>query len=197
MDCLDRTNLVQSMLGRWILTRQLTDLGILQRGETASDDATFENVFRNVWADNADVVSRSYSGTGALKTDFTRTGNRTRAGMVQDLNNSLTRYLRNNFADGPRQDAFDIFLGTYLPSASISGSTLLFVDRRPAFVQAIPYILGASVFMVFVAALTRRVPSSTIWPLRFFVLFWLFVGGWCLQFIVGHGTLYVSSWKVL
>lgn len=25
-----------------------------------------------VWADNADVVSCAYSGTGALKTDFTR-----------------------------------------------------------------------------------------------------------------------------
>ena len=197
MDCLDRTNVVQSMLGRWILTRQLTDLGILQRGESASDDAAFEDVFRNVWADNADVVSKSYSGTGALKTDFTRTGNRTRAGMVQDLNNSVTRYLRNNFADGPRQDGFDLFLGTYLPSTSNIGSTLLFVDRRPVFVQAIPYILGASIFMVIVAALTRRVPSSAIWPLRFFALFWLSVGGWCLQFIVGHGMLYVSCWNTI
>lgn len=25
-----------------------------------------------VWADNADVVSKAYSGTGALKTDYTR-----------------------------------------------------------------------------------------------------------------------------
>ena len=184
------------MLGRWILTRQLTDLAILQRGESTSDDTAFEDVFRNVWADNADVVSKSYSGTGALKTDFTRTGNRTRAGMLQDLNNSLSRYFRNNFTDGSRQDGFDLFLGTYLPSTSNIGSTLLFVDRRPAFVQAIPYILGASIFMVFIAALTSRVPSSAIWPLRFFVLFWIFVGVWCLQFIASHGTLYVSCWEV-
>jgi len=192
MDCLDRTNVVQSMLARWTLTRQLIDLAVLQRGESASDDAAFEDVFRNVWADNADVVSKSYSGTGALKTDFTRTGKRTRAGMVQDLNNSITRYVCNNFADGPRQDGFDLFLGTYLPSTSNIGSTLLFIDRRPAFIQAIPYVLGTSLFMVAIAALTHRMPDSTIWPLRFFILLWLFVGGWCLQFIVAHGMLYVS-----
>ncbi|TKA62113.1 hypothetical protein B0A55_10480, partial [Friedmanniomyces simplex] len=92
MDCLDRTNVVQSMLGRWTLTRQLIDLGVLKPGESAQDDQSFEHLFRNVWADNADVVSRSYSGTGALKTDFTRTGNRTRAGALQDLNSSITRY---------------------------------------------------------------------------------------------------------
>lgn len=34
----------------------------------------FETVFKNMWANHADAVSRLYSGTGALKTDFTRTG---------------------------------------------------------------------------------------------------------------------------
>ena len=26
----------------------------------------------SVWADNADIISKQYAGTGALKTDFTR-----------------------------------------------------------------------------------------------------------------------------
>lgn len=56
-----------------------------------------------VWADNADVISLQYSGTGALKTDFTRTGKRTKAGLMQDGINSATRYYLNNFADGSRQ----------------------------------------------------------------------------------------------
>lgn len=56
-----------------------------------------------VWADNADIVSTQYSGTGALKTDFTRTGKRTRMGALKDGINSLTRYYKNNFADGFRQ----------------------------------------------------------------------------------------------
>jgi hypothetical protein len=192
MDCLDRTNLVQSMLARYTLNRALTELGVLRPGESASDDPSFENLFRNVWADNADVVSKTYSGTGALKTDFTRTGERTRAGMAQDFSNSLTRYVRNNFGDGPRQDAFDLFLGQYLPSTSNIGSTLLFVDRRPALIQAIPYILAASVFLILVAILTPRLPDSAILPLRIFVVFWFVVGAWSANFIFSHGTLYVS-----
>ncbi|PYH36371.1 putative phosphoinositide phosphatase (Sac1) [Aspergillus neoniger CBS 115656] len=192
MDCLDRTNVVQSMLGRWAITRQLVDAGVLQPGEAANDDRDFENLFRNIWADNADVVSKAYSGTGALKTDFTRTGERTRAGMLQDLNNSITRYVRNNFMDGPRQDGFDVFLGTYLPPNSTLGNIQLFLDRRPLIIQSVPYIFAAGVFLITVAAFTRRLPDSTVWPLRLFVLFWFIVSAWCARFILAHGMLYVN-----
>ncbi|KAL8703043.1 MAG: hypothetical protein Q9201_003789 [Fulgogasparrea decipioides] len=192
MDCLDRTNVVQTMLARWTLTRQLVDVGILKPGESADDDATFKILFRNVWADNADVVSRSYSGTGALKTDFTRTGERTRAGMVQDFNNSITRYVKNNFGDGPRQDAFDLFLGAFLPDSSGVGTSLVFVDRRPVLIQSIPYVLAASFFMVIVSSFARSKPESTLWPLRLFAIAWLLVGLWCFHFIYTHGVLYVA-----
>lgn len=72
MDCLDRTNVVQSMLARWAITQQLRDVGVLGPNEMSKQFENFEFMFRNAWADNADVVSRAYSGTGALKTDFTR-----------------------------------------------------------------------------------------------------------------------------
>ena len=190
MDCLDRTNVVQSMLARWTLNRQLTDLGILSRGETFTSDLEFEVLFRKLWADNADVVSKSYSGTGALKTDFTRTGTRTKAGALQDLQNSITRYAKNNFADGPKQDAFDLFLGAYLPD---TGSHLVFIDQRPLLIQSIPYILAFSFFFVFVGAFTRRLPDAAVLPVRVFILFWFVIGAWCLRFIYSNGMLYVSS----
>ncbi|RVX66080.1 hypothetical protein B0A52_10014 [Exophiala mesophila] len=192
MDCLDRTNVVQSMLGRWALTQQFQDIGILHKGERAGDDVDFEILFRNMWADNADVVSNAYSGTGALKTDFTRTGKRTRAGMLQDLNNSCTRYVRNNFLDGPRQDGFDLFLGTYLPSSSGAGSSLQTKDGRPLIIQAVPYILAASIFIVIISLITRRPPNAAIWPLRIFTILCLAIAAWSFQFIYGHGLLYVN-----
>jgi len=192
MDCLDRTNVVQTMLGRWTLTRQLIDAGVLKLGESADDDSMFQSLFRNIWADNADVVSKSYSGTGALKTDYTRTGERTSAGAVQDLNNSLTRYVKNNFGDGPRQDAFDLFLGVYLPSASISGSNLVFMDRRPVLIQAIPYVLLACTFFIMVAAMTRTRPETTVWPLRGFAIICMVTAAWCAHFMWSHGMLYVG-----
>ena len=192
MDCLDRTNVVQSMLGRWTLSRMLQSLGILREGESVQDDPAFEYLFRNVWADNADIVSKSYSGTGALKTDFTRTGDRTRMGMFQDFRNSMTRYILNNFQDGPRQDAFDLFLGTYIPPTSVTGSSRLFVDNRPPIIQAIPYVLAASTFFVALAMMTTRLPDSNVWPLRLLVIMSFLTACWCLRFIWTHGTLYVG-----
>ncbi|KAK5129976.1 hypothetical protein LTR08_002569 [Meristemomyces frigidus] len=192
MDCLDRTNVIQSMLGRWTLTRQLIDLGVLRPGESAQDDQAFEFLFRNVWADNADVVSRSYSGTGALKTDFTRTGNRTRAGALQDLNSSITRYVRNNFTDGPRQDGFDLFLGAYRPDEAGIGAAQQFVDRRPLLVQAVPYVLGFCVFFVVISVGSTRVSEASVWPLRMFTLLCMGVAGYAGNFMLKFGSLYVN-----
>jgi hypothetical protein len=65
-------------------------------------------------------MSFQYSGTGALKTDYTRTGKRSFRGAIMDGVNSLTRYYLNNFQDGLNQDALDLFLGSYQPSLHVS-----------------------------------------------------------------------------
>jgi hypothetical protein len=193
MDCLDRTNVVQSMLARWTLDRMFIDLGLLSPGSRfADEDPAFELLFRNMWADNADVVSKTYSGTGAMKTDLTRTGQRTRAGALQDANVAITRYCRNNFLDGPRQDAFDLFLGAYQPPpAGGIGLGLVFADRRPVWIQSVPYIAAFGFFFVLVAMYTPRLPDSAVWPLRLFIFFWTAVTAWCIHFIFTHGMLYV------
>lgn len=103
IDCLDRTNVVQSMLAKRSLRQVLEKLGILRIGQSFESAVQFESLYKNVWADNADLISLQYSGTGALKTDFTRTGKRTIQGAMQDGVNSLTRYYKNNFKDGFRQ----------------------------------------------------------------------------------------------
>ena len=48
-----------------------------------------ELVFRESWADNADRMSILYTGTKALKTDFTRTGKRTMKGSIDDGVNAI------------------------------------------------------------------------------------------------------------
>jgi len=67
-----------------------------------------ESVFREGWTDNADVMSYLYTGTPALKTDFTRTGKRTYKGAINDGVNSIIRYYINNFTDGYYHDCLDI-----------------------------------------------------------------------------------------
>lgn len=112
MDCLDRTNVVQSAIGRHILNHQLLRLGIASfpdKGLSVYED--FENVFNNVWANNGDAISREYAGTSALKGDFTRTGKRNLQGMMNDATNSIARMYQNTFKDYFRQAAIDYLLG--------------------------------------------------------------------------------------
>ena len=115
IDCLDRTNVVQAALAGHTLYGQLSTLlpsvvsgGVLPAQVTA--------MLRVCWANNADAMSVQYSGTGALKTDYTRTGKRTVKGALKDGVNSVTRYYLNNFRDGAKQDRVDLFLGLYQPS---------------------------------------------------------------------------------
>ena len=82
IDCLDRTNVVQNMLAKEALQAQLRQLDVFAPTESISDHATLVDMMHNVWADNADVLSCQYAGSPALKTDFTRTGKRTVAGML-------------------------------------------------------------------------------------------------------------------
>jgi hypothetical protein len=106
IDCLDRTNVVQSMIAHQILERQLAEIGI-----------TFDclNQFRGIWADNADAISVQYAGTPALKNDFTRTGKRSRIGVIIDRANSWKRYYVNTVLDGTMQDAYDVATQTVQP----------------------------------------------------------------------------------
>ena len=64
------------MLARTNLQAVLRRLGVLQEHMKVQDQAVFEELFKNVWADHADMISIQYTGTGALKTDFTRLGKR-------------------------------------------------------------------------------------------------------------------------
>ena len=47
-------------------------MGVFEETARIGEQGQFENLLKNVWADHADMISIQYSGTGALKTDFTR-----------------------------------------------------------------------------------------------------------------------------
>ncbi|EDW18103.1 uncharacterized protein Dmoj_GI13040, isoform B [Drosophila mojavensis] len=171
IDCLDRTNVVQSMLARRSLTAVLQKLGVLHIGQMVENASTsFETIFKGVWADNADLVSLQYSGTGALKTDFTRTGKRTKAGALNDGKNSLVRYYLNNFADGRRQDGIDLFLGNYIvnDSENIIQATPLETPRGWRYYM-FPSVLLIAVAMFFA---TMTYPSEFNTENLLFMLFW-------------------------
>ncbi len=180
MDCLDRTNVVQSTLGRVVLTQQLFSAGVFKEDEILQTHESFEFTFRNFWADNADVVSNSYSGTGALKTDFTRTGKRTKAGALKDLQNSITRYIKNNFKDGSRQDGYDLILGNFKPLDYTKSFAL--VDYRPLKVQSVPYFAISALFLflftlIFSKGILKYFPLTASFALLGFSLFHMIANG--------------------
>jgi len=187
MDCLDRTNVVQSTLALYELERQLQAAGVLRDGSQVVNNQQFVKVFRQIWADNADGVSVAYSGTGALKTDFTRTGQRTKLGALQDLRNSIVRYYRNNLCDGPRQDGFSLFLGDYAQPVG----NLPFVDRRPVGIQALPYLGGGCALVTVLSILYPSETHSTLFNSVVTLAFAL-VAVVSTKVVFAHGLQYVN-----
>lgn len=84
-----------------------------------------------------------YTGTPALKTDFTRTGKRTRPGELNDAKNSLTRYYINNFTDGYNHDCLDLAQKKLTPGSSVMISRGAFTPMKRAFLFTI-VALGAA-----------------------------------------------------
>ncbi|XP_076303943.1 phosphatidylinositol-3-phosphatase SAC1-like isoform X3 [Tachypleus tridentatus] len=205
IDCLDRTNVVQNMVGRRSLQQQLQKLGILNKDQKVEDHVNFEVVYRNVWADNADVCSIQYAGTSALKTDFTRTGKRSIAGLLSDGWNTLVRYYKNNFADGFRQDAIDLFLGNYnveenegvtklCPLMKKKDMKLLAVRSVKVLkLLALPIVLLIALAMSFYCLLTPPVHTTeTI----MYVIFWAVITTVTLTVILYFGAEFVDCPKL-
>lgn len=130
--------------------RVRADIAVVFHGRKANSCPAY-----SVWTDHANFISLAYSGTGALKTDFTRTGKRTRKGLFEDGYNSVMRYLKNNFLDGARQvrntvhpscsgmlnirsskDAFDLMTGAWFPRRGWNPATLV-IDSRPLIIRAV------------------------------------------------------------
>lgn len=107
MDCLDRTNVVQSACARTVLEEQLS--GGSYTIDLQHDPST--SWFNTLWADNGDAISRQYAGTAALKGDFTRTRKRQITGALTDFGLTLTRYYNNIVNDYFAQAVIDYLLG--------------------------------------------------------------------------------------
>lgn len=90
-----------------------------------------------MWADHANLISKAYAGSGALKTDFTRTNKRTKIGILEDGYKSVLRYMRNNYFDGARQDAFDLVTGAWTPRKNPITAASLLADSRTLIIRSV------------------------------------------------------------
>ncbi|KAF8790383.1 synaptojanin-1-like [Argiope bruennichi] len=97
LDCLDRTNNVQTFIGLEVLKQQLKALGISDQPQIIS---RFNEVFKQMWIQNGDQVSKMYAGTGALEGKS----------KLKDGSRSVVRTIQNNLLDSSKQEAIDILL---------------------------------------------------------------------------------------
>lgn len=105
LDCLDRTNLVQT-----IISQIAFEIFLMQQNENRPP-SDFWARHGMLWADCGDALSKIYAGTGALKSSFTRSGKMSIAGALADLRKSTQRLYINNFEDKGRQTTMDVLLG--------------------------------------------------------------------------------------
>ena len=110
IDCLDRTNVVQTQIARYALKFQLGILGILPHSDQIENYPLINTMLNFAWSNNADTMSKRYTGVGALKTDFTRTGKRSAKGAMADGVKSVSRIYQSTFFDDDKQFATDLFL---------------------------------------------------------------------------------------
>ncbi|KCV72050.1 hypothetical protein H696_01458 [Fonticula alba] len=76
--------------------------------------STIDTLLSNLWYVAGDQISKSYAGTGALRSSVTKTGKQTFSGLLDDVIKNVGRYVNNQFLDDSRQTATDFLLGRWI-----------------------------------------------------------------------------------
>ncbi|KAJ2849284.1 ornithine aminotransferase, partial [Coemansia brasiliensis] len=145
MDCLDRTNVVQSTIARAVLNEQLVRMGVHiapERGLSAYPK--LESILSHLWANNGDYISRQYAGTSAMKGDFTRTGRRNFSGIVNDATYSLARLWINTFRDYFSQSVLDFIMGNY-QAATVFRTLIELRSHEPGHIRQMAQVNEAKI----------------------------------------------------
>ncbi|KAL2829178.1 SacI homology domain-containing protein [Aspergillus cavernicola] len=113
IDCLDRTNAAQFVIGKRALGYQLHALGIIE-GTTVEYDTDIVNLFTDMWHDHGDNIAIQYGGSHLVNTMATYRKINQWTSHSRDMVESFKRYYNNSFLDAQRQEAYNLFLGNYI-----------------------------------------------------------------------------------
>ncbi|XP_061234215.1 synaptojanin-2 isoform X1 [Neopsephotus bourkii] len=99
LDCLDRTNSVQSFIALEILLAQLESLGL----KSKSVIERFVESYKVMWTLNGHNLSRVSTGSRALE-------GKNKVGKLKDGARSVSRSIQSNFSDAVKQEAIKLLL---------------------------------------------------------------------------------------
>ncbi|KAF2201743.1 hypothetical protein GQ43DRAFT_455567 [Delitschia confertaspora ATCC 74209] len=113
IDCLDRTNACQFVVGKRALGRQLQALGVIE-GNTVEYDTDCVNMFTQMFHGHGDAIAIQYGGSHLVNTMSTYRKINHWQNSSRDMVESFKRYYHNSFLDSQRQEAYNLFLGNYI-----------------------------------------------------------------------------------
>ena len=112
IDCLDRTNAAQFVIGKCALGHQLQALGIIP-DESIDFDTDLVTVLSHMYHAHGDMIAIQYGGSHLVNTMATYRKVNQWSSHSRDMVESFKRYYNNSFLDRQRQEAYNLFLGNY------------------------------------------------------------------------------------
>ena len=117
LDCLDRTNVIQTRISWLVLQKMLYYLNLNVQNIFDKDekfftltDNKFKENYKDIWAENGDEISIQYAGTASTITTVTKTGGHNLMGLIQHGIATVSRIYQGNFEDYFKQECIDTFL---------------------------------------------------------------------------------------
>ncbi|RIB17656.1 Endonuclease/exonuclease/phosphatase [Gigaspora rosea] len=159
-NCMDWyiTNVVQTALSKDTINTYIRLIGDVSEYDIES----LQSRHSILWAENGDSLSKIYTGTGALRSEYTRSGKVTWAGVLTDATKTVNRFYINNFQDKSKQEAIDLLLGKLLNSKAIEIHDPVNEAIREDILSRLSDYCSKSTINVFVSTynLNGRLPSG-------------------------------------
>ncbi|KAI9120557.1 hypothetical protein K1719_007590 [Acacia pycnantha] len=114
IDCLDRTNIAQFVIGLQALGWQLKAMDLTD-APCVDPDSTIAEALREMYRRMGDALAEQYGGSAAHNTVFPEQGKWKAATQTREFLKYLKRYYSNTYRDREKQDAMNLFLGYFQP----------------------------------------------------------------------------------
>ena len=114
IDCLDRTNVYQQIIGTAVMMIQLRMMGV-QALPPQNETEEIYGVLTEIYKEMGNVLSCQYAGSQAHKQTIEDKGTKVTKlfQKVPEFLNTFQRYFHNTFNDQSKQNGMNLFLGKY------------------------------------------------------------------------------------
>lgn len=133
LDCLDRTNVIQTRIAWRMIEIQLAYAGVNIESVLGYRFITNEKEkghfllekFKNIWAEMGDYISIQYAGSASTITSITKHGKHGFFGLLQHGIATITRFYQGSFEDSFKQNVMELFLQKHKSSQVLSINPLI------------------------------------------------------------------------